>query len=209
MSSKGEDTRARILREALRQVSTVGFEGLTLGPLAQELGLSKSGLFAHFGSREELQLATLQLAAQEFRRDVLEAALDQPRGLPRLMAILHNWFARYPEGGCVFLAGSAEYDDRPGEMRQAICDLHQEWRESLATALRQCRETGDLNRDTDCDQVAFEIFALTAGGHHDLRLFRSKETGKRLKKAVERLLLHCGAQSERLRWPQPERKVTQ
>jgi len=200
MSVKGEETRARILREALNQVATVGFEGLTLGPLAEQLGLSKSGLFAHFGSREELQLATLALAADDFRREVLEPALKSPRGLPRLLAILQHWFARYPKVGCVFLAGSAEYDDRPGEMRDALARLHQEWRNSLAVALRQCQQEGDLDMSVDADQVAFEIFALSAGGHHDLRLFGEKEAGKRIKTAIERLLLSCGASRQKLHW---------
>lgn len=200
MSVKGEETRARILREALRQVAVVGFEGLTLGPLAEQLGLSKSGLFAHFGSREELQLATLELAAEDFRREVLEPALKSPRGLPRLLSILQNWFARYTKVGCVFLAGSAEYDDRPGEMRDALTRLHSEWRNSLAVALRQCQQEGELDETMDAEQVAFEIFAISTGGHHDLRLFGEKEPGRRIKTAIERLLSSCGASRQKLIW---------
>lgn len=194
------ETRTRILREALGQVSKIGFEGLTLGPLADQLGLSKSGLFAHFGSREELQLAVLQLAAEDFRKDVLEPAVNNaPRGLTRLLAILKRWFNRYPEGGCVFLAGSAEYDDRPGTMRDALADFHLQWRMALATALRQCQQLGELDAGVDVDQVAFELFAIAAGGHHDHRLY-GQEAGRRVKAAVERLLRSCGAPPEKLIW---------
>jgi AcrR family transcriptional regulator len=200
MSIKGVETRARILREALSQVSKVGFEGLTLGPLADQLGLSKSGLFAHFGSREELQLAVLGLAAEDFRREILESVVyDTPRGLRRLLAILKRWFNRYPQEGCVFLAGSAEYDDRPGVMRDALADFHSQWRGSLATALRQCQEVGDLDTSMDTEQIAFELFAIAAGGHHDYRLY-GREAGRRVKVAVERVLLSCGASSEKLIW---------
>ena len=198
MSIKGVETRSRILREALNQVSKIGFEGLTLGPLAEQLGLSKSGLFAHFGSREELQLAVLELAAEDFRKDVLEPVVHTtPRGLRRLLAILKRWFNRYPQEGCVFLAGSAEYDDRPGEMREAA--FHSKWRAALATTLRQCQEVGDLDQEMDADQVAFELFAIAAGGHHDYRLY-GREAGKRVRVAVERLLCSCGAHQEKLIW---------
>jgi len=200
MSIKGVETRARILREALSQVSKIGFEGLTLGPLAEQLGLSKSGLFAHFGSREELQRAVLDLAADDFRKDVLDPAVQStPRGLRRLLAVLKRWFNRYPQEGCVFLAGSAEYDDRPGEMRDALAEFHSQWRGALATALRQCQEVGDLDKDMDSEQVAFELFAIAAGGHHDYRLY-GREAGKRVKTAVERLLRSCGAVPEKLIW---------
>lgn len=200
MSIKGIETRARILREALNQVTKIGFEGLTLGPLAEQLGLSKSGLFAHFGSREELQLAALELAAEDFRKAVLEPVVHTtPRGLRRLLTVLRHWFNRYPQEGCVFLAGSAEYDDRPGEMRDALAEFHSQWRGALATTLRQCQEVGDLDQDMDVDQVAFELFAIAAGGHHDYRLF-GREAGKRAKIAVERLLRSCGAAPEKLIW---------
>jgi AcrR family transcriptional regulator len=206
VSNKGSETRSRILQESLSQVKQVGFEGLTLGPLADRLGLSKSGLFAHFGSREELQLATLELAAQQFRDEVLIPALPTPGGLPRLLKILGLWFARYPQGGCPFLAGSAEYDDRPGPMREALARLHQEWRKGLAQAVRLAVEAGHLQADTDPDQMAFEIFALSAGAHHDVRLFGGKEPGRRIQKAILSLLRHHGAKDELLQWPPPTRK---
>ncbi len=200
MSVKGEETRARILRTALNQVSKIGFESLTLGPLAEQLGISKSGLFAHFGSREELQLAVLELAGEDFRKDVLDPVKHSvPRGLARLLAVLKRWFNRYPRDGCVFLAGSAEYDDRPGEMRDAIQKFHTQWRQALATTLAQCQQVGELNPDMDCEQVAFELFAIAAGGHHDYRLF-GQEAGRRVKTAVERLLRSCGAAPEKLVW---------
>ena len=203
MTTKGSETRFRILHESLDQVSRVGFEGITLGSLAERLKLSKSGLFAHFGSREELQLATLELAAQRFRDEVLKPALSAPKGLPRLLKILSHWFARYPEGGCPFLAGSAEYDDRPGPMRDALARLHQEWRNSLATAIELCKKVGHLRPDTDPDQMAFELFALSAGAHHDVRLFGGPILNHRVKTSIFNLFRNSGAPEEFLLWPQP------
>lgn len=189
MSNKGEETRQRILREALQTVSTLGFEGLTLGRLAESLGLSKSGLFAHFKSREELQLATLAQAAREFHRDIVEHAQDAPRGLPRLLMIFNRWTSRYPLGGCVLLAGSSEYDDRPGPMREALAKVHSEWRQTLVEVLLQCQQEGHLSSDFEPGQVAFEIFSLAAGGHHDCRLLGSEVAQQRLRLGLERLLL--------------------
>lgn len=203
MSGKGLETRQRILNEALSQVASVGFEGLTIGTLAEALGLSKSGLFAHFGSREELQMATLELAAQQFQASVIDH--EAPKGLPRLLATLSNWFGRYPQGGCVFLSGSAEYDDRPGKMRDALARYHLEWRKLLSYQLKQSQEVGHLDADLDADQVAFEIFAITAGAHHDLRLFGGKEPGQRTKQAIYRLLVGSGADPQRIVWPKKKR----
>lgn len=191
---KGEETRQRILQEALRLVGMVGFEGLTLGPLAEHLGLSKSGLFAHFGSREDLQLATLEMAAEQFRHHVIEPALKERRGLPRLLALLEHWFARHRETGCVFLGGSAEYDDRPGPMRDAIARLHQEWRQSLARAIRQCQEMGQLHTDFAAEELAFDLFCLSAGFHHDLRLYGGEQSLPQLRKSLARLLRSYGGE---------------
>ncbi len=203
MSGKGTETRLRILNEALSQVASVGFEGLTIGTLAEALSISKSGLFAHFGSREELQMAALELAAEQFQASVID--VKSPKGLPRLLATLSNWFGRYPQGGCVFLAGSAEYDDRPGKMRDALARYHLEWRKLLSRYLKQCQEVGHLDAEMDADQVAFEIFAITAGAHHDLRLFGGKEPGQRTKLAVNRLLLSSGADPQDIVWPKKSR----
>lgn len=206
MSGKGSETKQRILNEALNQVSSVGFEGLTIGTLAEALGLSKSGLFAHFGSREELQMATLELAAEQFQASVIDR--DAPKGLPRLLATLSNWFGRYPQGGCVFLSGSAEYDDRPGKMRDALARYHLLWRQLLSQQLKHCQELGQLDANVDSEQIAFEIFAITAGAHHDLRLFGGKEPGQRTKLAIQRLLISCGADAQRIVWPRKKRPVS-
>jgi len=188
--SKGDSTRQRILDQAYEQASQLGLEGLTLGKLAEELGMSKSGVFAHFRSREDLQLAVLELAAQRFVHHVLQPALKEPRGLPRLRAIIANWFALGAKSkkACLFISGSSEYDDRPGPLKDAIADCHRRWRQDLARAVSHAVEKGQLSPDTDPDQVAFEIFSLVLGLHHDARLFGDASVLNRAEKALDHLL---------------------
>lgn len=189
--SKGEQTRNAILDAALEQATQVGLEGLTIGKLAEQMGMSKSGVFAHFRCREDLQLAVLDRASQRFVTRVLQPALAQPRGLPRLRAILRNWFVDHLNSSpraCLFLAASWEYDDRPGPLKDATAELHRRWRSDLARCVRQAVERGQLHPDTDPDQIAFQIFALAVGLHHDLRLFGDPKALERAEKAIDSLL---------------------
>ncbi len=178
--SKGDTTRQRILDQAYEQATQLGLEGLTLGKLAEELGMSKSGVFAHFRSREDLQLAVLDEAAQRFVQQVLQPALKEPRGIQRLRAIIKNW-TRSPKA-CLFISGTSEYDDRPGPLRDALQGYHRKWRQDLARAVRQA-ELG-----LDPDQTAFEIFALVLGLHHDYRLFGDEQVLDRADQALNKLL---------------------
>lgn len=171
-TSKGAATREAILDRAYDIARFAGIEGLSIGPLAQAVGMSKSGVFAHFGSREELQLAVLESAATRFGEFVLIAALAQPRGLPRLRAVMRNWFewGRLEAGGCVLVGSVTEYDDRPGSLRDQVLHNEQRWRDALQRAAQLAIDCGHL-RDGDTEQYAFELYAIPLAMLHESGLF--------------------------------------
>jgi AcrR family transcriptional regulator len=178
---------------ALDIASRSGLEGLTIGTLAAGLDRSKSGVFAHFGSREDLQLAVLEEGARRFAEHVFMPALKEPRGLPRLRAIIDNWCRWVHEkgrpGGCIFMAGAMEYDDRPGPLRDAIAGMQQNWRQMMMRAISQAVEAGDFRPDTDAAQVAFECYAIVLGLHHDMRLFGTpRRTVQQARAALDSLM---------------------
>jgi AcrR family transcriptional regulator len=196
---KGDRTRTLILNDALAVAGEVGLEGLSIGALAGRLGLSKSGLFAHFGSKEDLQLATLRHSQERFERTVFRPALALPRGLPRLRALVENWLgwiARTERpGGCVILAASVEYDDRPGPVREALVAGQRELRGALAKAVRLAIEEGHLLPDTDPWQVVFELLGIVLAVHHDRGLLDDPRALDRARKAFDRLVAaHAPAQ---------------
>jgi AcrR family transcriptional regulator len=184
---KGAATRETILDRAYEMARFAGIEGLSLGPLAQAVGMSKSGVFAHFGSREELQLAVLQSAATRFGEYVLIAALSQPRGLPRLRAIMRNWFewGRLEAGGCVLVGSVSEYDDRPGPLRDQVLHNEQRWRNELQRAAQLAIDCGHL-RDGDTDQYAFELYAMPLAMLHEAGLFGYERARRHGDAALER-----------------------
>ena len=188
-TTRGEQTRTAILDEALKVASRLGLEGLTIGSLADASGMSKSGLFAHFGSREDLQLAVLDTGRNRFVTQVLLPALQQPRGLPRLRAIVANWFewSREHQSGCVLLSAVSEYDGRDGALHDGVVRQQAGWRAELQKAIAQAVELGHLRSDTDVAQLAFEIYALMLGLHHDAGLFGFDEAGRLARAAFERL----------------------
>lgn len=171
-TSKGAATREAILNQAYTIACSAGLEGLSIGPLAQAVGMSKSGAFAHFGSREELQLAVLDAAAERFGDFVLIAALSRPRGLPRLRAIMQNWFewVRTTSGGCILLGAVSEYDDRQGPLRDRVLQNQQRWRAELQRAIQQAIDAGDLVAG-DSGQYVFELYAVALAVHHEAGLF--------------------------------------
>ena len=190
--TKGERTRAAILDEALRLVSKAGLDGLTIGTLADATGLSKSGLFAHFGSREELLLAVLDHGQKEFVEVVLKPALDQPRGVPRLRAMFVNWLdwtesADLP-GGCPMIGGASEFDDKPGPVRDMLAGGQRAWIDTLKRAVTQAVEEGQLPAPTDPEQIAFEMFGIALVVHHHRRLLGYPKARARALDALERLI---------------------
>lgn len=189
---KGQQTRTAILDQALAIASQAGLSGLTIGTLAERSGLSKSGLFAHFGSKEGLQLAVLQGVRQLYSDLVLQPAMQQPPGLPRLRAIVENWLkwtgtAKLP-GGCIMSAAAYEFDDCPGPVRELISQTLRELRKTLARAVRLAVEAGQLRADTDPEQLAFEICSIYLGAQLDARLFGDPDAWKRALLAFENLI---------------------
>jgi AcrR family transcriptional regulator len=190
--TKGERTRAAILDEALRLVSKSGLDGLTIGTLADATGMSKSGLFAHFGSREDLLLAVLDHGQQEFIEVVLKPALEKPRGVPRLKAMFVNWLdwtesADLP-GGCPMIGGASEYDDKPGQVRDMLASGQRAWIDTLKRAARQAVEEGQLPASADPEQLAFEMFGIALVVHHHRRLLGYTKARARALAALERLI---------------------
>jgi AcrR family transcriptional regulator len=188
---KGEQTRQDILGEAVALASETGLEGLSIGSLAGRLRISKSGLFAHFGSKEELQLATLRRAQARFEDTVLRPAIAAPRGLPRLRALIDRWLAWADDsglpGGCVILGATVEYDDRAGPIRDALVDAQRRLRTTIARAVEIAVAEGHLAAGTDPEQFAFELFAIVLAAHHDRRLLRDPAVARHAMAAFERL----------------------
>jgi len=189
---KGQRTRASILQRAVDLASLEGLEGLTIGRLAEELQMSKSGLFAHFGSKEDLQLAAIDAAGKRFVEEVVRPALAAPRGYPRLVAICHSWLdyvrRRVFPGGCFFAAASFEFDGRPGPVRDAVAKQMDDWFDALEKAIRMAKEEGHLRADVDPAQLAFELNALFFGANFAYNLRHDEAAFDRARRAIEQRL---------------------
>lgn len=190
--SKGETTRATILDVALARASKVGLQALSIGELAKEVGLSKSGLFAHFSSKEDLQIEVVRRAMAKFVELVISPALQKPRGEPRVRALFENWFSwsRASElpGGCFFIAASSEFDDQPGPLRDLLLSSQKDWLGVLAQAARVAVEEGHFKAGLDTEQFAWQADSFVLGYHHSARLLRSKDAQARADRAFEDLI---------------------
>lgn len=199
-ASKGEETRAAILDEALRIASRLGLEGLTIGTLAEATGMSKSGLFAHFGSREGLQLAVLDHGARNFASHVVEPVIKVERGLPRLRAMFSNWvnwtISSGLPGGCILIAAAHEYDDRPGPIRDSVAAMQRRGLSVIARAVNLAIEAGHLRASTDPEQFAFEMMGIVLVAHHHGRLLGDAGARDRALAAFEALLARHAAAAE-------------
>lgn len=189
---KGDITRQAILDEALALASQGGLGALSIGVLAERAGLSKSGLFAHFGSKEEMQLAVMREAQERFLDVVFRPALRTAKGVARLRAIFGNWLGwtqklKLP-GGCLMLAASHEFDDQPGALRDMIEAGQLGWRRTLGDAVRKAIESGELAADIDIDQFVFEIVGIVMVAQQNRRLFNDPEADRRAFVAFDRLV---------------------
>jgi len=195
--SKGEDTRRRILERAVLLASRVGLEGLSIGELASDLGLSKSGLFAHFGSKEDLQVAVLEAAVQRFESAVWKPAQRAARGEARVRALIEAWLSWVADpgspGGCIFLAAATELDDREGKARDYLVGSQRQLIELLTRIARGAIEEGDFRKDLDCEGFAYECLALILAFNHYRRLMRDRKAESRARAAFERLLVGARA----------------
>jgi AcrR family transcriptional regulator len=198
---KGEQTRTAILDEALKIASRLGLEGLTIGSLADATGMSKSGLFAHFGSREDLQLAVLEHFAHLYGERVFVPVLKIERGLPRLRALFERWLdwtiASGLPGGCIMISAANEYDDRPGPIRDAVIANQHRGNAITQKAVRLAVEEGHLRADTDPEQIAFEMLGIVLASHNHRRLLGDKEARKRALTAFEELVVRHVASPKR------------
>jgi len=198
--TKGEQTRVTILDEALKIASKLGLEGLTIGSLADATGMSKSGLFAHFGSREDLQLAVLEHAAQRYGEKVFVPVLKIERGLPRLRALFERWLDWALEsglpGGCIMISAAAEYDDRPGPIRDAVIANQHRGNAITQKAVRLAIEEGHLSPDTDPEQISFEMLGIVLAAHNHRRLLGDREARKRALTAFDQLVTRHAAPAQ-------------
>ncbi len=190
---KGDETRQAVLAEALRAASTVGLRGLTIGSLAELTSMSKSGLFAHFKSKEQLQCAVIEYAAECFVDRVLRPALREPRGEARVRAVFDRWLQwdggadwALP-GGCVFISAAAELDDEPdGVLRERFVRNQRDWLDTLATVFRS--GIGDGQFEGDTEQFAHDLYGVMLAFHHAARLLRDPDAERRARVAFEQLL---------------------
>jgi AcrR family transcriptional regulator len=185
-------TRSAILARGVQVASVEGLQGLTIGRLAADLGLSKSGLLGHFGSKQTLQLAVVDTAAEVFSREVSDRAAGTAPGLPRLRALCAAWVSYLERGvfsgGCFFTAAVSEFDDRDGPVRDAVAGLNSLWERDLRVQVRLAIASADLPADTDPDQVVFELVGLMLALNRGLQLQRDRGALERTRRAIGRLL---------------------
>ncbi len=188
---KGQQTRAAILDAALRLSTQMGLEGLSIGTLAEVTQMSKSGVFAHFGSREELQISVVREYHQRFEEEVFLPAIREPRGLPRLRALFTGWVRRVAlemDSGCIYISGAVEFDDRPGPVRDALVAMVSTWHHAMQRAIGIAIDEGHLKADADTHQMLFEIHGLILALHYDARFMRNPGSVERAQRGLERIL---------------------
>lgn len=192
MYSKGLETKQAILEAALTLASRFGLEGVTIGMLAEKLDLSKSGLFAHFRSKEALQIQILESASLHFVNYVIRPTIETPRGEPRIRALFDQWIKwtklKTNPGGCIFIAAAAELDDRPGLVRDKLFEIQSEWWKTRTRIFETGQTTGFFKSDADCEQLAFEVHGILMSYHHAARLLKDPDAEKRARASFERLL---------------------
>ena len=190
---KGQQTRATILDAALGLASQMGLEGLSIGALAAVTQMSKSGVFAHFGSREELQISVIREYHLRFEEEVFHPAVREPRGLPRLRSLFERWVKRVSvevDSGCIYISGAVEFDDRPGPVRDALVSMVAAWHGALERAIHMAVEEGHLVPATDATQMLFELHGLILALHHDARFLRRPGADARARAGFENVLSH-------------------
>ena len=191
---KGQQTRAAILEAALGLASHAGLEGLSIGALAEMTGMSKSGVFAHFGSREELQISVIREYHAKFEEEVFFPSIQDERGLPRLQSLFARWVKRVSvelDSGCIYISGAVEFDDRPGPVRDALADMVRAWHQALERAIRLAIQAGHLLPDTDTSQILFELHGLILALHHDARFLRNPGALERAQAGFMRIATPC------------------
>ena len=195
---KGQQTKAAIVEAALGLATQIGLEGLSIGALAEVMQMSKSGVFAHFGSREELQISVVREYHTRFEEEVFYPAMAAPRGLPRLRAMFDNWMKRTSveiDSGCIYISGAVEFDDRPGPVRDALASSVNTWLSAMRRAVELAVAQGHLDPETDANQMVFEIHALILALHYEARFLRSPNSLGRAVKAFDGIVRRFSARA--------------
>lgn len=188
---KGQQTKAAIVEAALGLATQIGLEGLSIGALAEVTQMSKSGVFAHFGSREEMQISVIREYFNRFEQEVFYPALLADRGLPRVEALFGNWMKRVAveiQSGCIFISGAVEFDDRPGPVRDALATSVQTWLSALYRAVVLAKQCGHLRQDADEHQMAFEIHGLILALHYEARFLQNPGSIERANRGFANIL---------------------
>jgi AcrR family transcriptional regulator len=200
---KGEATRTAILDHAARLARRVGLEGLSIGRLAEDLSLSKSGLFAHFRSKEALQIQVLETTAAQFVETVVKPALAAPRGEPRLRSLFQRWLewakSQKTPGGCLFVAAAVELDDRPGPVRRKLVQTQRDFLRVMATVFASGVGEGQFRSEVDSEQFAHDLYAVMLGYHHASRLLKDPCAESRAYAGFEGLLAAARATRKKAR----------
>jgi AcrR family transcriptional regulator len=193
---KGQQTKTTIIDAALGLASQIGLEGLSIGAVAEVTGMSKSGVFAHFGSREELQISVIREYHDRFEAEVFYSAMQKPRGVPRLQALFDNWMEQTSaeiDSGCIYISGAVEFDDRTGPVRDALASSVATWQTALRRAVELAQEEGQLGRESDAHQIAFEIHGLILALHYEARFLRNPAATDHARQGFQHILSRYGA----------------
>ena len=193
---KGQQTKAAIVDAALGLATQMGLESLSIGALAEVARMSKSGVFAHFGSREELQISVVREYHQRFEAEVFLPILSAEHGLPRLRQLFANWTKRTSaeiDSGCLYISGAAEFDDRPGPVRDALASMVKTWLAAVHRTVVQARDEGHLAADMDAEQMVFELHGLILALQYEARFLRASKSLARTVQGFENILKRYGA----------------
>lgn len=201
-SPKGLQTRAHIIDTALQLATHNGLESLSIGGLAEATNMSKSGVFAHFGSREELQICVIREYHQRFEQEVFYPALQAERGLPRLRALFDNWMQRTSielDSGCIYISGAIDFHDSIGPVRDALVESIGIWHAAMCRTIEHCKELGQLVPDAEGKQILTEVHALILVLHYEARFLRSPGAMQRALTGFENILLRYSVQPQNCR----------
>ena len=191
---KGLQTKATIVEAALGLATHIGLEGLSIGALADITGMSKSGVFAHFGSREELQISVIREYHARFEQEVFYPAMAAMRGVERLRALFDHWMKRTTveiDSGCIYISGAIEFGDRTGPVREALVSSVLTWHAAMKRAIVQCKDLGQLRSDVDPDQMLFEIHGLILALHYEARFLQTPGSIDRAVMGFNNILARC------------------
>lgn len=195
VSHKGQQTKQAIVEAALALSSQVGLEGISIGAVAEATGRSKSGVFAHFGSREELQISVIREYFRQFEQEVFYPAIREKRGLPRLMALFDHWMqvvANEVQCGCIFISGAVDFDDRPGPVRDTLAQSVEIWLGAVVRAVQQAKQEGHIHANADEDQVAYEIHGLILAVHYEARFLKKPGSTARAVQGFKHIVQRYG-----------------